>query len=340
MPPPPRPNYKFPYEQFTVDPNQESEARGSGRPYATPMTMTNQDGYVFYETENFNVLYQIVCLNDTKTLEQYLTAAPSIIPEASAVLIGKHGIDDSEDCFLNAAESGCLDVLKMLLSHFMQEENLEAHARFKERRYKLLNRAAKWGHFEVVKYLLDNQPLYADVHARGSHGDTALLCAADLYNTQFLVPPGGERANATNNEAVMNLLLDRGPDIIKRLVAGGADPDIKAMTGPGEVNFWTQHDSFTEVSALFVACAHANFKAVRALIDCRDTTVDVADILSPRDGRGSVPLHWATQTEMPGECDGFPDLKGIVQDIASTIELLLSLDPTAINARDNDGNTP
>ncbi|KAJ4035266.1 hypothetical protein NW756_008512 [Fusarium oxysporum] len=369
MPLPPLPDYESSYDEFTVDPNHESETHGYGRPYATLMSMINEDGSILYETEDFGLLYQIVCSNDAKTLEQYLAAAPWVIPEASAVLIGKHGIDDNEDCFLNAAQSGCLDVLKMLLTHFMQDEDLEAQARFKQRRYKLLNRAAKWGHIEVVKYLLDNQPLYADIHARGSYGHTALLCAADLYCTQFLVPPGGDRANATKNEAVMNLLLDRGacasdflpfwndkgkpsatvlslavqwasPELIKRLIAGGADPNTMVMQGPGELNFWNQHDSFNEVPALFNACTHANFKVVETLIDCRGTAVAVADILSSRDGRGSIPLHWATQSELPVEIDGFPDLKEIAQSITSTIELLLSLDPTAINVQDNDGNTP
>ncbi|KAF5678239.1 ankyrin protein [Fusarium circinatum] len=369
MPSPPRPNYKFPYQQFTVDPNQDSEAHRFGRPYVTPVTLTNQDGYILYENEDFNLLYQIVCSNDTKTLGQYLTAAPFIIPEASAVLIGKHGIDDSEDCFLNAAETGCLDVLKMLLSHFMQDKNLATHTRFKQRRYKLLNRAAKWGNFEMVKYLLDNQPLYADIHARGSHGHTALLCAADLYNTQFLVPHGGERASAAKNEAVMNLLLDRGacasdsvpfwndkgkpcvtvlslsvqwasPELVNRLIASGADPNTMVMRGPEGLNFWNQYDSFNELPALFDACTHANFKAVEALIDCRGAAVAAADILSFRDGRGSLPLHWAAQAELPREFDGFPDLKEIARSIARTIGLLLSLDPTAINVQDNDGNTP
>ncbi|KAF5560714.1 ankyrin protein [Fusarium napiforme] len=370
MPPPPLPNYNFPYEEFTVDPNQESETHGFGRPYATPMTMTSQDGSILYETEDFGLLYEIVCSNDAKTLEQYLAAAPRIIRQASSVLIGKHGIDDNEDCFLNAAQSGCLDVLKILLIHFMkEEEDVEVQARFKQRRYKLLNRAAKWGHIEVVKYLLDNQPLYADIHARGSHGHTALLCAADLYNTQFLVPPGEDRASASKNEAVMNLLLDRGacaadaitfwndkeklsntvltlavqwasPELIKRLIASGADPNTMVMRGPGELNYWNQQESFNEVSALFFACTHANPEAVRTLIDCGGTTVDVADILSSRDGRGSIPLHWATQSELPAEFDGFPDLKEIAQNIRNTIELLLDLDPTAINTKDNDGNTP
>ncbi|KAF5602852.1 uncharacterized protein FSUBG_7492 [Fusarium subglutinans] len=257
----------------------------------------------------------------------------------------------------------------MLLSHFMQDKNLEAHTRFKQRRYKLLNRAAKWGHFEMVKYLLDNQPLYADIHARGSHGHTALLCAADLYNTQFLVPYGGERASAAKNEAVMNLLLDRGacasdsipfrndkgkpcvtvltlsvqwssPELVNRLIASGADPNTMVMRGPGGLNFWNQYDSFNELPALFDACTHANFKAVEALIDCRGAAVAAADILSFRDGRGSIPLHWAAQAELPREFNGFPDLKEIARRIASTIGLLLSLDPTAINVQDNDGNTP
>ncbi|RBA22511.1 hypothetical protein FPRO05_00858 [Fusarium proliferatum] len=371
MPPPPLPNYKFPYEEFTVDPNQESEADGYGRPYATPMTMTTEDGSVLYENQSFDLLSQIICSNDTKTLERYLIIAPRIILEASKILIGYQGIHDNEDCFLQAVQTGCLDVLKMLLSHFvqLQEEDLVLQARFKQRRYKMLNRAAKWGHIEVVKYLLDNQPLYADIHARGPHGHTALLCAADLYCTQFLGAPSGERANATKNEAVMNLLLDRGacasdsfpfwnqkgklsttvlslalmwasPELIERLIASGADPDTKVMRGPGGLIFWNEHDPFNELPALFDACTHANFKVVETLINCRDIAVDVTDILFTRDNRGSIPLHWATQSKLPAPFDGFPDLEEIAQDIASTVKLLLGLYPTTISVQDNDGNTP
>ncbi|KAG7404965.1 putative ankyrin repeat protein [Fusarium oxysporum f. sp. rapae] len=369
MPPPPLPDYESPYEEFTVDPNQESESHGYGRPFATPMTMINEDGSILYETEDFGLLYQIVDSNDTRTLEQYLTVAPWVLPKASGILLGNHGIDDNEDCFLNAAQSGCLDVLKILLSHFMQGDDLDLQARFKQRRYKLLNSASKWGHIEVVNYLLDNQPLYADIHERDPNGYTALLSAADLYFTQFLVPPGGERANPVKNESVMNLLLDRGacasdvvpfwndkdkptdtvltlavkwasPELIKRLIVGGADPNTMVIKGPGELSFWNQRDSYYEFPALFVACTHANFNAIRALIESRGTGVDIAEIVSSRDSRGSIPIHWATQSDLPGEIDGVPDIRKTAQSITSIIELLLSLDPTTINIQDNDGNTP
>ncbi|KAF4497586.1 hypothetical protein FAGAP_6264 [Fusarium agapanthi] len=304
MPPPPRPNYKFPYEQFTVDPNQESEARGFRRPYATPMTMTNQDGY------------------------QYLTAAPFIIPEASAVFIGKNGVDDDEDCFLNAAQSGCLENASIPL-YAIQESRGPYHVQ-----------AAP---LQVAKL-------------RGQMGPFRGGEVLTRQSTTFLVPPGGERANAAKNEAVMNLLLDRGacasgsvpfwndkgklgvtvltlavewasPELVKRLIAGGTDPS-------------TMHDSFNEIPTLFDSCTHANSKVVEALIDCRGTAVAAADILSFRGGRGSIPLHWATQAELPVDFDGSPDLKEIARSIASTIELILSLDPTAFKVQDNDGNTP
>ncbi|CVK94827.1 related to ankyrin [Fusarium mangiferae] len=323
MPLPPLPNYKFSYEEFTVDPNQESEADGFGRLYATPMTMTTEDGSILYETGDFNLLFQIICSNDTKTLERYLVAAPRIILEASKILIGYQGIHDNEDCLLEAVQTGCLNALKMLLSHFMQlrEGDLMLQVRFKQRRYKLLNRAAKWGHIEVVKYLLDNQPLYADIHARGSHGHTALLCAADLYFLSLAVKWAS-------------------PELIKRLIASGADPNTKVMRGPGGLIFWNQHDPFNELPALFDACTHANFKFVETLINCRDIAVGVTDVLFTRDNRGSIPLHWATQSRLPAEFDGFPDLEEIAQNIANTVELLLSLDPATINVQDNDGNTP
>ncbi|KAM5529503.1 hypothetical protein BFJ69_g16584 [Fusarium oxysporum] len=365
------PGSESPYQEFARDPNDEYERDGLGRLFQTPMTMIDGHGSVLYETEDFQLLYQIVDENDTKALEQYLTIAPWAVPKASAILDEHQTVCDVEDYFLNAAQCGRLDALKMLLAHCIKDEDPSIQVRFKRRRYELLNEAARWGQIEVVHFLLDNQPLYANIQERDPKGYTAIASAADFYSTQFLVSPHGEMVNPLKNEAVMNLLLDRGAcasdlvlqenhegkpsdtvltltvqwgdsEIIKRLIDDGADVHAKVTKGPWESNFWNQRDSFFEVNALFVACTHANPSAVQSLIDCRGEGVDLAEMIRSQDSRGSLPIHWATQSALPEETESFTAsaIDERARNITITIGLLLDFDPTAINVQDNDGNTP
>ncbi|EWZ29847.1 hypothetical protein AU210_012646 [Fusarium oxysporum f. sp. radicis-cucumerinum] len=110
----------------------------------------------------------------------------------------------------------------------------------------------------------------------------------------------------------------------------------------GKTNFGIYLNALFEVNALYVACTHANFEAVKTLIDCRGAELDTLDVLWQRDSRGSLPLHWVTQSDLPKESFGYSNagVRDKAQSIANIVELLFGLDPTIINVTDNDGNTP
>jgi ankyrin repeat protein len=276
-----------------------------------------------------------------------------------------------ENYFLYAARWGGLGVLQMLLDHCTKGRDVTQQIRFKSERFELLTEAAQWGQLEMVQFLLDNQPRYASIHERDPNGYTALASAASYYEYGRQSSKEGEGVTPAKSEAIMNLLLDRGAcasdialpmygdkklrntvltlavewagsQLIKRLIDGGADVYAKVTRGPWDESFWDQYGSTFEVNALYVACTHANFEALKTLIDCRGAGVDITDVIWERDSRGSLPLHWATQNDLPREIYGYP--VAIIQEkarnIANIVELLLDLDPTTINVPDNDGNTP
>ncbi|KAF4331796.1 ankyrin [Fusarium beomiforme] len=379
------PEAESPYRRFVRDPNAEYERKGLGRPYAVPMTMVDRDGSILYEKPSFSLLYSIIDENDTEALRQYLAIAPwavSIEPIFSnelwavpmddpyAEYYASDGVIE-EDYFLYAAQWGGRGVLQMLLDHCAKDRNPAPPIRFKLERYQLLNEAARYGHVGTVQFLLDNQPLYASIHDRDDSGYTALASAASIYELRWCNFKDGEGPSDARNEAVMNLLLDRGAcasdvviptyedkkirhtvltfavewagsQLIKRLIDGGADVHAKVTIGPWNLTFWNQRDSTFEVSALYFACTCANFQAVKTLIDCRGAGVDIKGMLRERDSRGSLPLHWATQNDLPTESDAFliSTAREIAENITKVITLLLDLDPTTINTQDNDGNTP
>lgn len=80
---------------------------------------------------------------------------------------------------------------------------------FQDRHFLLLNLAANCDHIDIVRFLLDNQPLYARIHERTWSKLTAILRAADAYNITRQNPISSQES-FDRKEAVMNLLLDRG----------------------------------------------------------------------------------------------------------------------------------
>ncbi|KAF5692424.1 ankyrin protein [Fusarium denticulatum] len=343
------------------------------------MTMLHADGSVLCEDPSFDLLYTIIQENNTKALQQYLTIAPWAVSIEQVFTSDLWAVPDSfqysdwggsyggidMNCFQWAAQQGGFDVLKILLDHVTKGKDPERQIRFESGSFLLLNDAAQLGQVKMVRFLLDNQPRYACIHERDRSGQTALISAASACYLYWASVPleGGLRSK--ESEAVMNLLLDRGacatdaalPDyeekiqdtvltlaaewagsqLIKRLIDGGADIYAKVQRGPWDTNFWNLHDRTFEVNALYIACTNANFEAVKALIEYRGSEVDILDILWQRDTRGSLPVHWVTQSDLLRE-DSIAE--GKAHNIASIIELLLDMDPTAINVPDNDGNTP
>ncbi|KAF5720969.1 ankyrin protein [Fusarium mundagurra] len=266
-----------------------------------------------------------------------------------------------------AAQQGGLGVLKILLDHITKGKDPDLQIRFESGKFLLLNDAAQLGQVNMVRFLLNNQPRYASIHERDIQGYTALASAAAACSLDWANIPEEGGLRSVESEAVMNLLLDQGASatdvilstyedepkiqdtiltlavewagsqLVKRLIDGGADIYAKVTRGPWDTKFWNLYDCTFEVNALYVACTNANFEAVKTLIDCRGPEVDILDILWQRDSRGSLPLHWVTQSDLLRE-DSISDDKA--RNIANIIQLLLDLDPTTINIPDTDGNTP
>ncbi|SPJ75771.1 related to ankyrin [Fusarium torulosum] len=366
---PPLQETETPYGRFTEG---SAERRGGFdlrlQPY---VTTTDEDGSIVYEEEDFPLLWTIIRRDDTRALEQYLVTAQWAIPRAPAIPVGLQEYSADLDYFLFAAQRGALGVLQMLLAHGTEsnDPHPSTEIRFKDRGYELLNVAARWGHFDMVKFLLENQPLYADLHGRDPKGFTPITSAADFYSTRFLVAPFPGGVSSIRNEAVINLLLDRGacacdvvlptggrekspdtlltlavrwagPELLKTLIERGADIHAKVIKSKWGLRFWNETGETFEADALFIACTVANFNAVETLIDY--SGVDAIEIIHSRDSRGSLPIHWATQNALAdgsGQCSAWL-LRERVQNITSIIGHLLDLDPTTINAQDNSGNTP
>ncbi|CAG7562029.1 unnamed protein product [Fusarium equiseti] len=360
MAPPDVSEIESPYQKFRVNPNDEFVGE-EDEPDRVYMTMTDRDGSILYEMEGLPLLHGIVQQNDLGALQQYFTIAPCFIPKLPS---GEEEIIETTDYFRLAVESGSLDVLQWLLNNASRDTVSAQPIRFKMRGFQLLNEAARYGHIEIVRSLLDHQPLYSNIQDRDTKGYTAILSAADVFSERYCFQPRWNEVCLKNNEAVINLLLDRGAyasdtvlatydeetlDTVLTLVVKWAGPElIKRLIDCG-ANFHTTIKKWTEfmgpsasgVNALAVACYHANIKAAETLIDCRGV-VTAASMACSRDSLGGLPLHWATRNQLPENLECIPKsiLQERVQNITSLIELLLDLHPAAVNIQDQDGYTP
>jgi ankyrin repeat protein len=112
-----------------------------------------------------------------------------------------------------AAEAGLVATVKWL-----QSLGLDPRAASSEQRLLPLHIACTYGHWDLVKYLLDVPGAAGDVHARTAEGLTPLHIAASARQTPL---SGGEQAGA---ERVVELLLQRGAAADARAVtaAGGS----------------------------------------------------------------------------------------------------------------------
>ncbi|KAF5591118.1 ankyrin [Fusarium pseudocircinatum] len=370
---------KSPYSHFTENPNAEYKRQGVERPWPVPMTMLHTNGPILYENVQFDLLYEIIRQNDTNALQKYLTIAPwavSIKPVSANDLWAVPDTRDNCGCDIVlemnscmwAACQGSLEALKILLNHCTKGKDPDMKIRFESGEVLLLNQAAQYGQVDIVQFLLNNQPRYASIYERDSNDYTALLSAslASYINVPTSLHEG--LPGPAESEAIINLLLDRGASasdvsyedakisntvltlaaqwagsqLIKRLIDGGADIYTKVERDQWDDNFWNLRGCTFKVNALYVACTHANLEAVKTLIACRGAEVDILDILWQRDSRGSLPLHWVAQSDLPKETSGYSNavIDDKARSIANIIELLLGIDPTIINVTDNDGNTP
>ncbi|KAM0197739.1 hypothetical protein ACHAPI_004464 [Fusarium lateritium] len=133
-----------------------------------------------------------------------------------------------------------------------------------------------------------------------------------------------------------------GPEMIKRLIACGADIHAKVDYYSGDLGFTSGPEYISDVTALFAACLFGNFHAARTLIDSRGVDVDLTDMTRSYDTCGLLPIHWASRNNLLQEFRDVPAsaFQERAQNTINTIGLLLDYDPTTINIQDNEGNTP
>ncbi|KAF5606467.1 ankyrin [Fusarium subglutinans] len=126
-----------------------------------------------------------------------------------------------------------------------------------------------------------------------------------------------------------------GPDLIRRLILSGADPNIKIMENKDD-------RVRTDITIISTASRCANVDALKVLLGCAGKVGDMADAVSNRDSWGSMPLHWACQVsteENPREMTTEVKEEKL-QRIMTTVDLLLGCNPETINTQDMYGNTP
>ncbi|CAF3474576.1 unnamed protein product [Fusarium graminearum] len=357
----PRCPSKSTYQQFSYAPNTHDDGYSPDE----LMTMPCQDGTILYETWDRRLLMEIIRRDDVTSLEQYL----AIDPQAAG--------NESEESFeyyspyYAAVDNGSLGALRVLLPHQETITIEPGFVSYKKLGFTLLNEAARRADIEMVQFLLDNQPAYADINERDVNGCTAILSAADIYSTLY-DEPFNLQPSAQKGETVMNMLLDRGasasdvvvpfrddmgtpetvltlvarwagPEIIKKLINGGADVHAKITRDPFCLTMDFGMGPIANMTAISMASFHANVAAIQTFIDCRGSGVEIADIISFRDSSGSNPLHWLTRNYMAQEqpyIRSRAQQEEKIKDIIDTAGLLLDIDPHAINNQDCTENTP
>ncbi|CVL08572.1 related to ankyrin [Fusarium proliferatum] len=345
---------KLPYGNFIRGPK---EHHNDDEPPYTPMTMVDGNESVLCETGEFDLLLAIVHRDDVMTLEQYLDIAPWVIEE-------REDLPLFYSFFYTAVSHGSLGALRTLLSYYERVMGPIQRITFRKRGFTLLNEAARRGYLEIVEFLLQNQPLYADIHERDYTGCTAIAAASDLYSTRY-AEAFNWQPSVDKSEAVINLLLEWGacptdvvapahedsswkPEtiismasewasakIIERLVNGGADVHARFTKDSLQLRLYDEQDYIVDnVTAIHMASFRGNYPALKTLLAHRGDAISALQMVSSCDSRGSTPLHWATRNNLFN-----PNPHESAQNIKATIDLILGMCPGIVNIQDIEGNT-
>ncbi|KAF5624783.1 ankyrin [Fusarium tjaetaba] len=350
----PLPEDRSPYANFIRGPN---ECHDDEEPPYIQMTMVDRNGSVLCETDQFDLLLEIIYRDDLSNLEQYLDIAPWAIEE-------NEELPRYHSFFYTAVSTRSLGALKTLLSYYAKTRGLYQRLSFRERGFTLLNEAARRGYLEIVEFLLDNQPLYADIHERDYAGCTAIAAASDLNSTRY-VEAFNWQPSVDKSEAVMNLLLDwgacptdvvlrahqdslwkpetvlsmasewAGAEMIERLISGGADVHACFTKDSLQLQIYDEQDYIVHnVTVIHMAAFRGNFIALETLLVHHGDAVSTLEMVSSCDSRGATPLHWATRHNLYN-----PKLHETAHKVRTTIDLILKKSPTMVNIQDAEGNT-
>ncbi|CRG86846.1 hypothetical protein PISL3812_03858 [Talaromyces islandicus] len=329
------------------------------------------DGTPLYEGEYSGLLQTIIKRNDMEKLKQYVLR--------STKRFMSDPVDVTWcDPFWMAASYGSTDACRFLLEQYnaTQADKMPLN----QRGFSLLHTACRTANVDVARFFLDSQPPLGTISARDEGNETPILSAASsLVNLNFVDADDGNPDDRVDiykwsigcmsrGEELVNLLLDRGAcaqdsrfpvwnndddmksqpletvlgmaisrgsyALVKRLLDQGADPYIKHHFYRHIVIRFGNHDSFKDVNVLHMAALYWNVEGIKALIDHH--TNSFTDLVFSHDSEGHFPLHYASVTQSFNECTR-PDISSRFVD---TFRLLLSGNPGAINARDEQGLTP
>lgn len=375
MPVSPPPISASPYAAFEQDTQQALVRR-----------VLDYNGVPLYEDELGTLFLGIVEDNDAPMLKQYLTKYPHKNCQADIYIY---------DPFIRAVACGSVDTLRILLEHYAAWP--ERSKVIEREPYFLIDTACSHAQVDVVRFLLDSEPVFrhvypwiGDIHTKSVSGTTPLLLAAisfTLWNTVMDVMCVRDMReqdvceHVARSEQLVQMLLDKGacardstviklrlkhsdasmvhveeficdtvlssaislasPGLIKRLIDEGADVHSKTIRPPFDepTHLFGEPDWSRSVTPLHIGGYYLNAAGIQVLLDHRGSNIDIVDMVSCRDSRGCLPLHWAASG--PDRFEEYYVLSG--RDIALqtiiTLKLLLEPDPTTINTQNSQGET-
>lgn len=324
----------------------------------------DHDGTILHETEFLSLRQTIIIRNDAVLLKKYLAKHP--------LWLGP-GETPQDDPFWTAAAHGSTDCLDVMLQHWAANSSSILapdargfrllhvackHAQLATARF-LLDEQGPWA------------SRFGDAIERNAYCDTAILSAASSYRhsqrlkhgaseelmrlllskgaraTDVVLPPddaeplqpltmvvGLPGVNQPLKTVPSLAVRGASPDIIERLVDGGADIHAKTIYIDSGGLFGGTCDVVWDVTPLHIGSMFANANGIQALRERRGQGVEWTDMVSRRDSHGRLPLHWATETLGTGT-------QAAADDIIHTMEILLAENAAdTISSPDTQGDTP
>lgn len=185
---------------------------------------------------------------------------------------------------------------------------------------------------ELMCLLLDMGASARDADSRPALGD----------------PPSAVLGPQFKDTVLSLAIAGASANMVRRLVGGGADIHAKVHVSSCDGMFGGREDQAWDVTVLHIGSFHFNVQGIKALFESpgESSEFSLSDMVSCRDDRGRIPLHWAAGSEYPEKfdlkaCNGNDDIiEDITSQAISTIKLLLAGNIDTINARDASGHTP